>query len=65
MVTTWTPNLPILQESARLLSQWVEEMSEGRMKITVYAGGELIPALEGFEAVSQGVAEMGHGAAYY
>lgn len=65
MVTTWTPNLPILQESARLLAEWVEEMSEGRMKITVYAGGELIPALEGFEAVSQGVAEMGHGAAYY
>ncbi len=65
MVTTWTPNLPILQESARLFAEWVEEMSEGRMKITVYAGGELIPALEGFEAVSQGVAEMGHGAAYY
>ncbi len=65
MVTTWTPGLPILQESANLVSQWIEEMSEGRMKITVYAGGELIPALEGFEAVSQGVAEMGHGASYY
>ena len=65
MVTTWTPGLPILQESANLVSQWIEEMSEGRMKITVYAGGELIPALEGFEAVSQGTAEMGHGASYY
>jgi len=65
MVTTWTPGLPILQESADLVSQWIEEMSEGRMKITVYAGGELIPPLEVFEAVNQGTAEMGHGASYY
>ena len=65
MVTTWTPNLPILQEGAKMMAQWIEEMSEGRMKITVYAGGELIPALEGFDAVSQGVAEMCHGTPYY
>lgn len=65
MVTTWTPNLPILQESAKMVARWVEEMSEGRMKIQVYAGGELIPALEGFDAVSQGTAEMCHGVSYY
>jgi TRAP-type mannitol/chloroaromatic compound transport system substrate-binding protein len=65
MTTTWTSNLPILQESARMMSQWIEEMSEGRMKITVYAGGELIPAFEGFEAVSQGTVEMCHGVSYY
>jgi TRAP-type mannitol/chloroaromatic compound transport system substrate-binding protein len=40
-------------------------MSEGRLKIHVYGGGELIPALEGFDAVSQGTAEMCHGASYY
>ncbi|MBT5876376.1 MAG: twin-arginine translocation signal domain-containing protein, partial [Candidatus Latescibacteria bacterium] len=65
MVTTWPPTLPILQDSAKLVAKWVEEMSEGRMKITVYGGGELIPSLEVFEAVTQGVAEMGHGASYY
>lgn len=35
------------------------------MNITVYGGGELIPALEGFDAVSNGAVEMNHGAAYY
>jgi TRAP-type mannitol/chloroaromatic compound transport system substrate-binding protein len=35
------------------------------MQITVYAANELIPALEVFDAVSRGTAEMGHGAAYY
>lgn len=65
MVTTWPPTLPIMQDGAKLLAKWVEEMSSGRMKIQVYGGGELVPSLEAFDAVSQGIAEMGHGAAYY
>ena len=47
------------------IAAWIEVMSEGRIQIQVYGGGELIPPLEGFDAVSQGVAEMCHGAAYY
>jgi TRAP-type mannitol/chloroaromatic compound transport system substrate-binding protein len=65
MVTTWPPNFHILGESANLIAQWIEEMSDGRLKIHVYGAGELIPPFEGFEAVSQGVAQMCHGAAYY
>ncbi len=65
MVTTWPPNFAILGVSANHLAKWVEEMSQGRLKIHVYGGGELIPPLEGFDAVSQGTAEMCHGAAYY
>jgi TRAP-type mannitol/chloroaromatic compound transport system substrate-binding protein len=40
-------------------------MSNGRLNITVYGGGEMVPPLEVFDAVSQGIAEMGHGASYY
>ena len=65
MVTTWPPHFPILGESADLISQWIDRMSSGRLKIQVYGGGELIPPLEGFDAVSQGTAEICHGAAYY
>jgi len=65
MVTTWPPHFPILGEAADNIAKWVEEMSGGQLKIQVYGGGELIPALEGFEAVSAGTAEMCHGAAYY
>ena len=35
------------------------------MKVHVYGAGELVPAFEVFDAVSQGVADAGHGAAYY
>ena len=65
MVTTWPPHFPILGELPERMAEWIGKMSNGRLKIHVYGGGELVPALETFDAVSNGVAEMGHGAAYY
>lgn len=65
MTTTWPPNFPILGEGCIRFAQWVNEMSGGRLNITVYGGGELIPALEGFDAVSNGAVELNHGVAYY
>lgn len=65
MVTTWAPNFPILGEGCNLFAQWVKEMSGGRMEVNVYGGGELVPALEVFDAVSSGAIELGHGASYY
>jgi len=65
ITTTWPPNFPVLGEGCNHLAKWIEEMSGGRLKIRVYGGGELIPPLESFEAVSNGAIEMGHGGAYY
>lgn len=65
MVTTWPPHSPMLGEGADLLAEWIEKMSGGRLKIKVYGGGELVPPLGVFDAVSQGTAEMGHGVSYY
>jgi TRAP-type mannitol/chloroaromatic compound transport system substrate-binding protein len=65
MVTTGPPGFPILQDGAQRLAERVGTMSGGRLSIKVYAGGELIPPLQTFDAVSEGTVEMGHGAAYY
>ncbi|MCB0670133.1 MAG: TRAP transporter substrate-binding protein [Saprospiraceae bacterium] len=65
MVTTWPPNFPILGEGCNKFAEWVNEMSGGRMQIRVFGGGELIPSLEAFDAVSSGTAQIGHGSAYY
>jgi TRAP-type mannitol/chloroaromatic compound transport system substrate-binding protein len=46
-------------------AQRVEEMSGGRMKIQHFAAGELIPAMEGFDAVRAGTVEMNAGNAYF
>jgi len=43
----------------------VEAMSGGRLKIQHFAAGELIPALEGFDACSKGLVEMNSANAYF
>lgn len=65
MVTTWPPNFPVLGEGCNMFAELVEKMSGGRLTIKVYGGGELVPALEVFDTVSAGTAEIGNGAAYY
>lgn len=65
MVTAWPKNYPGLGTAAERLAERVATMSGGRLTIKVYAGGELVPPLEVFDAVSRGTAELGHGAAYY
>ena len=65
MITTWPKNLPGLGTAPERLAQKLRVMSAGRLDIKVYGAGELVGALEVFDAVSQGTAQMGHGAAYY
>ena len=65
MVTTWPKNFPGLGTSAEALAKNITQMSNGRLDVKVYAAGELVPALEVFDAVSRGTAEMGHSTAYY
>jgi TRAP-type mannitol/chloroaromatic compound transport system substrate-binding protein len=65
LVTTWPPNFPIFQTGIEKFAKDIALMSDGRLKIQVFAGGELVPALQAFDAVSQGAVQMEHGASYY
>jgi TRAP-type mannitol/chloroaromatic compound transport system substrate-binding protein len=51
--------------SATDLAKRIEAMSNGRLKIQVFGAGELIPALEGFDAVRAGTVEMNHANSYF
>ena len=65
MVTTWPPNCAGVGTGVVRLAKFIEDASNGRLRIKVYAAGELVPAFEVFDTVSRGTAEIGHGAAYY
>lgn len=65
LITSWPKNLPALGTSPEHFADIVEKMSNGRMRIRVYGANELVGGLEVFDAVSQGVAEIGHTGAYY
>jgi len=65
MVTSWPRDFPGLGTGVNKLAKSIGELSNGRLKIKVYGGNELVPPFEVFDAVQQGTAEMGHSGAYY
>ena len=65
MVTSWPSGMPVLQTGAERFAKLVGEMSDGDLTIEVYAGGELVPPLGVFDAVSASMVECYHSASYY
>ncbi len=64
-VTSWPKNFPGLGVSVEKIAKRVELMTDGELKIKIYAAGELVGALEAFDAVSTGTADMYNSAEYY
>ncbi|MFD2206683.1 TRAP transporter substrate-binding protein [Kiloniella antarctica] len=65
MAMTWPRNAPGVGVNAQRIAEMITAMSGGRLTVELYAGGELVPPFEVFDAVSRGVAQMGHAASYY
>lgn len=65
MVTSWPKGLPGVGVGVENIARRIDIASNGRLKIKVFAGGELVPALEVLDAVSRGTVQMGHDSAYY
>ena len=60
MVTDWPENMPGLLPGARHFAQTIGEASKGRITIEVFPANAMVRALETFDAVSAGVADMYH-----
>ena len=60
----WPRNTPGVAGAQRFADD-VNVMSEGRLEITLFAAGELVPPFESLDAVQQGAADMAHGTPYY
>ena len=65
LLTAWNRNLPGPGVSAQRVADRIDAMSGGRLQIELFAAGQIVPAFGVFEAVSTGVAEMGHTAAFF
>lgn len=65
MVMPWPRNTPGVGVNAQRFVDNVGVMSDGRLAITLYAAGELVPPFESLDAVQQGAADMLHGTSYY
>jgi TRAP-type mannitol/chloroaromatic compound transport system substrate-binding protein len=65
LVTSWPRDLPGPGMNAKRLADRIGRASGGRLKVRLYAAGELVPALQVFDAVYAGAAEMAHTASFY
>jgi TRAP-type mannitol/chloroaromatic compound transport system substrate-binding protein len=65
IATSWPRGLPGLGVGVENLVQRIDKATNGRLKIKIFAGGELVPALEVLDAVRLGTVQMGHDSAYY
>ena len=65
MVTPWPRNAPGVGVNAQRLADKITEMSGGRLKVKLYAAGELVPPFECLDAVQTGTADMAHGSPYF
>lgn len=65
MATSWPKDFPGLGVMPNRFADAVREMSGGTLEVKVYAAGELVGALECFNATSTGAADMYHAAEYY
>ena len=65
MATSWPNGAPGVGVNAQRLADRIGAMSGGRLTVKLFGAGELVPPFEVFDAVSQGICEMGHGSPYY
>ena len=65
MVCTWPRGLAGVWDSVERVASNVSAATDGQVTIDLKAAGELVGALEVFDAVTAGQADMYHGADYY
>jgi TRAP-type mannitol/chloroaromatic compound transport system substrate-binding protein len=65
MAETWSSNFPIFGDAPRNMARIADEMSNGRLKITIDSANKHKAPLGVFDMVRSGQYDMGHSASYY
>jgi TRAP-type mannitol/chloroaromatic compound transport system substrate-binding protein len=65
MTASWPKSLDTLYGALETASKYVAEATDNKFQIQVFAAGEIVPALQVLDAVSNGTVEAGHTAMYY
>ncbi|HEX6959837.1 MAG TPA: TRAP transporter substrate-binding protein [Ferrovibrio sp.] len=65
MASSFPKSLDTIFGAGEVIAKRVEAATDGKFKIRVFAGGEIVPPLQVLDAVQAGTVECGHTAAYY
>ena len=65
VTSSFPKSLDTIYGASEVLSKAVSEATDGKFQIQVFAAGEIVPALQAADAVTNGTVEMCHTASYY
>jgi TRAP-type mannitol/chloroaromatic compound transport system substrate-binding protein len=65
LASSFPKSLDTIFGAAETFSKRVSQLTNGKFNIRIFAGGEIVPALQVVDAVQAGTVEMGHSASYY
>lgn len=65
LASSFPKSLDTIFGAAEIVAKRVAQLTDGKFSIRTFPGGELVPALQVFDAVQAGTVEIGHSASYY
>ncbi|WP_338318961.1 TRAP transporter substrate-binding protein, partial [Bradyrhizobium ottawaense] len=65
LTSSFPKSLDTIYGGAEQVAKYVAEMTDNKFQIQVFAGGEIVPALQALDATSNGTVEMCHTVSYY
>ena len=65
LTSSFPKSLDTIYGGGEVFSKAVAEMTDNRFQVQVFAGGEIVPALQALDAVQNGTVEACHTAMYY
>ena len=65
VTTSFPRSLDTIHGGAETVAKYVSEATDGRFQMQVFPGGEIVPALQALDAVSNGTVEACHTCLYY
>src|SRR4030067_195184 len=65
MAASFPKSLDTIYGAGEVLARRLDQITQGRFQLRVFAGGEIVPGLQVLDAVQNGTVECGHPARSY
>jgi len=65
LTSSFPKSLDTIYGGAEMFAKQVSDLTDGKFQIQVFAGGEIVPALQALDAVQNGTVEACHTVSYY
>ena len=65
LASSFPKSLDTIYAGAEIMAKMVSELTDGKFQIQVFAAGEIVPALQAADAVTNNTVEMCHTVSYY